>query len=180
MPGLKAGRDLRWRLATAGAALLLAVVAGLAVAPTAAAAGKGGLVVAGKSVASLMAADGKRAVAMPKLPGDPGDFNGACTLGEFCLFYLSDNQGSVADFNFGVYDLNVLNAQGKGYPGPGVGQGNRISNNSMSAANAAPYYVIGCIAPAFTGVCGYAEPMTRGNFADPFYLNIESFYWYGF
>jgi hypothetical protein len=29
-------------------------------------------------------------------------------------------------------------------------------------------------------VCGYAEPLTRGNFADPFYLNIESFYWYGF
>src|SRR4051794_13907180 len=110
MPGLKAGRGSPSRLATAGAALLLAVVAGLGVAPTAAtAAGKGGPVVAGKSVASLMAAGGMRALAVNKLPTDPGDFNGACTLGEFCLFYLWDNQGSVADFNFSVYDLNVLN-----------------------------------------------------------------------
>jgi hypothetical protein len=55
-----------------------------------------------------MVAGGMRTLAANKLPGDPGDFNGACTLGEFCLFYLWDNQGSVADFNFSVYDLNVL------------------------------------------------------------------------
>jgi hypothetical protein len=163
-------------LATAGVALLLALTGSLAIAPaSASAAGTDRPVVAGRTLPAATTAAAFLPRAVTDAPGDPGDFNGACTLGEFCLFYLLDNQGSVADFNFGVIDLNHLPS---GYPGPGVGQGSRVANNSLSAANAAPNYVIVCTEPDFAGVCGYVPPLTRGNFAFLWELNVESFYWY--
>jgi hypothetical protein len=163
-------------LATAGVVLLLALAGSLAIAPAAAtAASPDGPVAAGRIIPAATAAGALLPKVVIAAPGDPGDFNGACTLGEFCLFYLLDNQGSVADFNFGVIDLNHLPS---GYPGPGIGQGQPVANNSLSAANAAPNYVIVCTEPGFAGVCGYVAPLTRGNFAFLWELNVESFYWY--
>nr|WP_291414136.1 peptidase inhibitor family I36 protein [Actinophytocola sp.] len=55
--------------------------------------------------------------------------DGVCQSGEFCLYYNSGHQGSLADFVLGVRDFSTVR-----FVGPGAGKG-QVKNNAASACN---------------------------------------------
>ncbi|MFC7404837.1 peptidase inhibitor family I36 protein [Georgenia alba] len=61
--------------------------------------------------------------------------NGVCERGEFCLYYNSNQRGSVSDFNTSIDDYGDSQPTCYEFRGPGNGRGNCVKNDSASAWN---------------------------------------------
>ena len=64
--------------------------------------------------------------------------NGECASGEFCLYYNSDQQGSVSDFTEPVADYGTTQPACWDFKGSGAGQGKCVKNHAASAWNRTP------------------------------------------
>ncbi|HEV7648435.1 MAG TPA: peptidase inhibitor family I36 protein [Actinophytocola sp.] len=56
--------------------------------------------------------------------------DGVCQSGEFCLYYNSNEQGSLSDFELGVKDFATVR-----FVATGAGKGELVKNNAASACN---------------------------------------------
>ncbi len=65
--------------------------------------------------------------------------NGVCEVGEFCLFYLTDLQGSVSDFGGSIPDYGATQPGCYEFKGAGPGQGYCVKNEARSAWNRRPF-----------------------------------------
>ena len=63
--------------------------------------------------------------------------NGVCELGEFCLYFLGGQQGSVSDFSSSVSNYGATQPGCYEFRGPGAGQGHCVKNNALSVRNRA-------------------------------------------
>ncbi|MFS8104300.1 peptidase inhibitor family I36 protein [Lentzea alba] len=61
--------------------------------------------------------------------------NGVCESGEFCLYYNSDNAGSVSDFNSSVSDYGDEQPSCYDFKGAGNGKGLCVKNEAASVWN---------------------------------------------
>lgn len=61
--------------------------------------------------------------------------NGVCEPGEFCLYYLSDFQGSVSDFAGSIYNYGDSQPSCYEFKSAGAGQGLCVKNDARSAWN---------------------------------------------
>ncbi|MET0492820.1 MAG: peptidase inhibitor family I36 protein [Actinoplanes sp.] len=61
--------------------------------------------------------------------------DGVCDSGEFCLYYNSDNEGSVSDFTGSIPDYGVSQPECYEFKGAGNGQGRCVKNDAASAWN---------------------------------------------
>ncbi|MFC7404488.1 GH25 family lysozyme [Georgenia alba] len=66
---------------------------------------------------------------------DPEARNGVCERGEFCLYYNSDNEGSVSDFNTSIEDYGDEQPTCYEFRGPGNGQYRCVKNDTASVWN---------------------------------------------
>ena len=84
-------------------------------------------------VATSLTLVGSTAQAEPqsgKVSAQATDRNGVCEVGEACLFYNSNCQGSFIDFSGWVDDF-----AGYTFVSDGAGKGQRVKNNAASARN---------------------------------------------
>ena len=63
------------------------------------------------------------------------DRDGICDSGEFCLYYNSDNEGSVSDFTGSIPDYGTDQPSCYEFKGAGNGQGKCVRNDAASAWN---------------------------------------------
>src|SRR5690349_11317790 len=63
------------------------------------------------------------------------DRNGSCESGEFCLYYNSDNAGSVSDFGGSIADYGDSQPSCYEFKSAGNGQGVCVKNNAASVWN---------------------------------------------
>ena len=61
--------------------------------------------------------------------------DGVCDAGEFCLYYNSNNQGSISDFNTSVADYGDSQPSCYEFKGAGNGQGRCVKNEAASVWN---------------------------------------------
>lgn len=61
--------------------------------------------------------------------------NGVCEAGEFCLYYNSNEQGSVSDFTGSISDYGDTQPSCYEFKGSGAGQGLCVKNNAASVWN---------------------------------------------
>lgn len=61
--------------------------------------------------------------------------DGTCDSGEFCLYYNSDNAGSVSDFTTSISDYGDTQPSCYEFKGAGNGQGLCVKNNAASVWN---------------------------------------------
>lgn len=61
--------------------------------------------------------------------------DGTCESGEFCLYYNSDHQGSVSDFDTSIPDYGASQPSCYEYRGAGNGKGKCVKNDAASAWN---------------------------------------------
>ncbi|WP_320671651.1 peptidase inhibitor family I36 protein [Patulibacter defluvii] len=61
--------------------------------------------------------------------------DGVCESGEFCLYYNSDQAGSVSDFAGSISDYGASQPDCYDFKGPGAGQGVCVKNNAASVWN---------------------------------------------
>lgn len=61
--------------------------------------------------------------------------NGVCESGELCLYYHSNQQGSVSDFAWSVWQYGSTQPNCYDFRGPGAGRGQCIKNQTASAWN---------------------------------------------
>lgn len=61
--------------------------------------------------------------------------DGECQTGEFCLYYNSDHQGSVSDFNGSISDYGATQPGCYEFKGAGAGKDQCVKNNAAAAWN---------------------------------------------
>lgn len=61
--------------------------------------------------------------------------NGVCEAGEFCLYFNSDQQGSVSDFDTSISDYGDSQPSCYDFKGSGNGQGVCVKNNAAAVWN---------------------------------------------
>lgn len=61
--------------------------------------------------------------------------NGVCESGEFCLYYNSNEAGSVSDFSTSISDYGATQPSCYDFKGPGNGKGLCVKNNAASVWN---------------------------------------------
>jgi hypothetical protein len=75
-------------------------------------------------VAPLMAATASPAFAASR------DGDGDCDSGEFCLYYNSNQAGSISDFTGSISDYDATQPSCYEFKGAGAGKGLCVKNNS--------------------------------------------------
>ncbi|WP_205324922.1 peptidase inhibitor family I36 protein [Glycomyces sp. YM15] len=88
--------------------------------------------------------------------------NGICESGEFCLYYNSDNQGSVSDFSGSISNYGTGSSCYE-YKGPGAGQGQCVKNNAASAWNRTGKYVTVFYNSGYSGPIDNFSPGAQAN-----------------
>ncbi len=68
-------------------------------------------------------------------PASAAARDGVCDSGEFCLYYNSDNAGSISDFAGSISDYGTTQPSCYDFKGPGNGQGLCVKNNAASVWN---------------------------------------------
>lgn len=68
--------------------------------------------------------------------------NGACESGEFCLYYNSNQAGSVSDFNGSIENYGATQPSCYDFKGAGAGRGLCVKNNAASVWNRSSMPVI--------------------------------------
>ncbi|TPG17221.1 peptidase inhibitor family I36 protein [Pedococcus bigeumensis] len=68
-------------------------------------------------------------------PAQAAARDGICQSGEFCLYYNSDNAGSVSDFTTSIDDYGASQPECYEFKGAGAGQGQCVKNNAASVWN---------------------------------------------
>ncbi|SNQ45603.1 conserved exported hypothetical protein [Frankia canadensis] len=99
--------------------------------------------------------------------------DGACNVGDLCLWWGYNYYGSHADFYWADNNLN-----NDYFNSPGGGQGQRVGNNARSYANYDHYLTARAFTNTnYTGASVNLYPWTGNNFPGGFADNVESFYW---
>ncbi|MGH3735045.1 MAG: peptidase inhibitor family I36 protein [Micromonosporaceae bacterium] len=98
--------------------------------------------------------------APPALAATAG--NGVCESGEFCLYYNSDNQGSLRDFSGSVSNYGTGTGCIK-YVSSGSGRGQCVKNNAASAWNRRSYPVTVFFKSSYSGAIDNFSPGGKGN-----------------
>ncbi|GAB3996811.1 hypothetical protein GCM10029992_17970 [Glycomyces albus] len=89
--------------------------------------------------------------------------NGVCEAGEFCLYYNSDNRGSVSDFAGSISNYGASQPSCYEYKGPGAGQGQCVKNNAASAWNRTGKYVTVFYNSGYSGPIDNFSPGAKAN-----------------
>ncbi|MEU7909155.1 peptidase inhibitor family I36 protein [Actinoplanes sp. NPDC049118] len=68
-------------------------------------------------------------------PASAAGRDGNCDSGEFCLYYNSDNEGSISDFTGSVDDYGAEQPECYDFKGDGAGKGKCVKNEAASVWN---------------------------------------------
>ncbi|MFC4335422.1 peptidase inhibitor family I36 protein [Salininema proteolyticum] len=88
--------------------------------------------------------------------------NGICETGEFCLYYNSDQQGSVSDFKGSIPTYGTGSTCYE-YKGSGAGKGQCVKNNAASAKNLTGKYVTVFYKSNYAGTIDNFSPGSAAN-----------------
>lgn len=92
-----------------------------------------------------------------------------------CLSWGTFSQGSHVSFSPGVNDPNLADNI---FTASGTGQGQSVTNNTLSASNYnLNYIVVLCTGVNYSGVCRILAAPGYWDFDPSFARNVESFYW---
>jgi hypothetical protein len=101
--------------------------------------------------------------------------DGACDVGDLCLYYLSSQQGYGSLYDTAHNDSYLFNNH---FVTAGSGQGGTVANNARAYWNRDPKtYAYVCTGVNYTGICGWLAPNTWGNLGTGYSDNTESVYW---
>ncbi|WP_100449044.1 peptidase inhibitor family I36 protein [Glycomyces xiaoerkulensis] len=89
--------------------------------------------------------------------------NGICESGEFCLYYNSNNQGSVSDFDGSITNYGPSQPTCYEYRGSGNGKGQCVKNNAASAWNRTGRYVTVFYNSGYKGPIDNFSPGAKAN-----------------
>ncbi|WP_198042144.1 CHAP domain-containing protein [Kitasatospora azatica] len=89
--------------------------------------------------------------------------DGVCDSGEFCLYYNSDQAGSVSDFTGSVSDYGATQPSCYEFKGAGNGQGVCVKNNAASVWNRTGQTVRVYFNSGFGGASQDFAPGAKGN-----------------
>ena len=121
---------------------------------------------AGKPPAAL------RAVGAAKTLGSQ---DGACDVGDLCLYYLNSQQGYGSFYDTAHNDSYLFNNH---FVTAGSGQRGVVANNARAYWNRDPKaYAYVCTGVNYTGTCGWLAPNAWGNLSTTYADNSESVYW---
>src|SRR4051794_24407136 len=99
--------------------------------------------------------------------------DGACDVGDVCLYYFSNFAGSRYDTAHN--DANLFNNR---FITAGSGQGATVGNNAMSVWNRDPNTTVYlCTGLNSTGSCGYVLPGDFGNLSSTYSNRSQSITW---
>jgi Peptidase inhibitor family I36 len=119
----------------------------------------------GKPPASLRSASGLRAASQ----------DGACDVGDLCLYYLYSGQGYGSGYDTAHNDQTLFNNH---FITSGSGQYGVAANNARAYWNRDPNaYAYVCTGVNYTGTCGWLAPNAYGNLNSAYADNTESVYW---
>jgi hypothetical protein len=101
--------------------------------------------------------------------------DGACDVGDLCLYYLFSQQGWGSSYDTAHNDQNLFNNH---FITVASGQGGIAANNARAYWNRDPNaYAYVCTGANYTGTCGWLAPNAWGNLNSTYADNSESVYW---
>jgi peptidase inhibitor family I36 len=101
--------------------------------------------------------------------------DGACEIGDLCLYYLYDYQGWGSGYDTAHNDPNLFNNH---FIFGGSGQGAIVGSNARAYWNRDPYtYAYVCTGTYSTGSCGWLAPNAYGNLNSTYADRSQSLYW---
>jgi murein DD-endopeptidase MepM/ murein hydrolase activator NlpD len=89
--------------------------------------------------------------------------NGVCESGEFCLYYNSNQQGSVSDFTTSISDYGSSQPSCYDFKGSGAGKGLCVKNHAASVRNNASVPVTIYFNSGYSGASQTIAPGTSAN-----------------
>lgn len=89
--------------------------------------------------------------------------DGSCDTGEFCLYYNSDQAGSVSDFTTSISDYGATQPSCYEFKGAGNGQGVCVKNNAASVWNRTGKTVRVYFNSGYAGASQDFAPGAKGN-----------------
>jgi hypothetical protein len=101
--------------------------------------------------------------------------DGACDVGDLCLYYLFAEQGYGSAYDTGHNDQTLWNNH---FITVASGRGAVVANNARAYWNRDPNaYAYVCTGVNYTGTCGWLAPNAWGNLNSTYADNSESVYW---
>jgi len=101
--------------------------------------------------------------------------DGACDVGDLCLYYLFSQQGYGSAYDTAHNDQNLFNNH---FITVGSGRGGVAANNARAYWNRDPNaYAYVCTGANYTGSCGWLAPNAWGNLNSTYADNTEAVYW---
>ncbi|HTI22273.1 MAG TPA: CHAP domain-containing protein [Kutzneria sp.] len=125
----------------------------------------------------MLAAVGAAAMAVVALgaPASAAARDGVCDSGEFCLYYNSDQAGSVSDFTGSISDLGATQPSCYEFKSAGNGQGVCVKNNAASVWNRSSQTVRVYFNSDFGGASQDFAPGVKANLNSTLKNNEASF-----
>jgi Peptidase inhibitor family I36 len=101
--------------------------------------------------------------------------DGACEVGDLCLYYLFSQQGYGSAYDTAHNDQTLFDNH---FITAGSGQRGVVANNARAYWNRDPNaYAYVCTGVNYTGTCGWLAPNAWGNLNSTYADNSESVYW---